>query len=643
MSRSPRIVAAALTTALVVLSTAGLGLAVAPALALLGLGAVVLLAVELTLALPTQVRASCGVALLLGGVCAGMIVSFATSDSVLAAAVTTGVSLLGLQLRADVVRAHRLAVVVAAAAGLLCLVADPAPGVAAVVLASWALAVAALVVLARLGLSAGPGIVAARNDSGRREWAFTGVVRQTAGPVGVVVVLALAGYLVTPQPSGYRPVAGLGAASGSQVGAATGAPRTSDLYTGGDLDLDRRGQLPATEVAQVPANSPAHWRMNVLDSYDGRSWSTSRVLGAGIAPDTLWPASGTERSYRVTPLVGYRGVLLAPGSVVAVDPASGVIRARNFLLVRGNAAPYEVTSPSYGSLDSGAGLPGQGVDDPSQAAWTTLPPSVTTRTRALAKRLAGGRTDPVQISRRIEAYLTSGEYTYDLQAPIAPPGRDSVDYFLFDSRTGFCEHFASAEVVLLRSLGVPARLATGFAGGEVSGDVRTLTGQDAHAWVEVYEPARGWLTSDPTPAATGSSPWSDVLKRQWVQQLLGAVLLLGLVITVFVVLRRRRRVLVPRSAITPSDPMVLALRRLGEAMRVAGVPLVRGQTVADTARILPQLGDELDLAEQHLYGSRAVPRQELYEAIDGIDAVTASLLSLASPPGSRESRSAVRR
>ena len=104
--------------------------------------------------------------------------------------------------------------------------------------------------------------------------------------------------------------------------------------------------------------------------------------------------------------------------------------------------------------------------------------------------------------RAVEDYLRANA-TYDLDSPVASPAADSVDDFLFNTRSGFCEHFASAEVVLLRSVGIPSRLASGFLAGpaESSGE-HVLRSSDAHAWVEVWVPGSGWVSSDPTAGTT---------------------------------------------------------------------------------------------------------------------------------------------
>jgi hypothetical protein len=106
----------------------------------------------------------------------------------------------------------------------------------------------------------------------------------------------------------------------------------------------------------------------------------------------------------------------------------------------------------------------------------------------------------------IDEYLST-HYTYTLDAPIPVAGADAVDDFLFVSRAGYCEQFASAAVVMLRSLGIPARLVTGYAFGDSTsspGEI-VMRNSDAHAWVEVWYPGIGWVDSDPTPSAGDSS------------------------------------------------------------------------------------------------------------------------------------------
>jgi hypothetical protein len=131
--------------------------------------------------------------------------------------------------------------------------------------------------------------------------------------------------------------------------------------------------------------------------------------------------------------------------------------------------------------------------------YLDVPASTTPETIALANQLAEGHTSTYSVIRAYEAWMAEN-VTYDLNAPVPADGVDAVHDFLFNSRPGFCEQIASALTVMLRTQGVPARLATGYAAGtrdRVAG-VWEVRGSDAHAWVEVWVPEVGWQAFDPT-------------------------------------------------------------------------------------------------------------------------------------------------
>jgi hypothetical protein len=135
-----------------------------------------------------------------------------------------------------------------------------------------------------------------------------------------------------------------------------------------------------------------------------------------------------------------------------------------------------------------------------RALYLQLPP-LDARIPKLAQQIVAGSNNNYDKAANIERYLkTRYGYTLDLTGP---PAADPLPYFLFVRRAGHCEYFASAMTVMLRSLGIPARYATGFLPGEfndVGGDY-IVRASDAHAWVEAYFPGYGWITFDPTPAA----------------------------------------------------------------------------------------------------------------------------------------------
>lgn len=126
------------------------------------------------------------------------------------------------------------------------------------------------------------------------------------------------------------------------------------------------------------------------------------------------------------------------------------------------------------------------------------------RVAELAAEVTAGAGTDFDRAMALQEYFTGpdSEFTYDLQT--APPaGDDALVEFLTVGRVGYCEQFASAMAVMLRSVGVPARVAVGFTGGSAVQDYRAITTADAHAWVEAWFPGIGWTTFDPTPLTDG--------------------------------------------------------------------------------------------------------------------------------------------
>ena len=147
---------------------------------------------------------------------------------------------------------------------------------------------------------------------------------------------------------------------------------------------------------------------------------------------------------------------------------------------------------------------------PALVPYLQLPDDLPARDVALAKSITAGVATPYDRALAIQSWLQANT-TYDLSVPREPDGVDAVDHFLFETRRGFCEHIASAMVVLLRASGVPARIVTGYGPGRrnpLTGywEVR---GADAHAWVETLIPGAGWIAFDPTfgvPSAWSTFP-----------------------------------------------------------------------------------------------------------------------------------------
>jgi protein-glutamine gamma-glutamyltransferase len=138
----------------------------------------------------------------------------------------------------------------------------------------------------------------------------------------------------------------------------------------------------------------------------------------------------------------------------------------------------------------------------------------------LAGNITAGKKRDIEQAAAIEKYLREN-YTYSLSTSKPPGGVSPVEYFLFDSKKGYCEHYATAMVLMLRSLGIPARIVTGFYGGELNtyGEYIIVRQSDAHSWVEALIKKR-WKRFDPTPAVAVGKPlaidlYLDMLRMKW--------------------------------------------------------------------------------------------------------------------------------
>jgi transglutaminase-like putative cysteine protease len=133
-----------------------------------------------------------------------------------------------------------------------------------------------------------------------------------------------------------------------------------------------------------------------------------------------------------------------------------------------------------------------------QLRLAALPYGYNPRTLAFAETLLQQEQDPVKLLQQVQAYFKSQPFSYTLSPPLL--GQHTADEFLFDTRAGFCEHYASSFVILMRALGIPARVVTGYQGGEINSvdGFMAVRQSDAHAWAEVWLAAQGWVRVDPT-------------------------------------------------------------------------------------------------------------------------------------------------
>jgi protein-glutamine gamma-glutamyltransferase len=453
------------------------------------------------------------------------------------------------------------------------------------------------------------------------------------------------------------------------------------------------------KVFTVQSPSPSYWRANALDYFSGSAWLAGAPPGAPLAPESradpdiydvppgATATTGTP-NLEVFRLAALSTPFLLSGGVPLVVNVSGhppvystVSQALRTtrplqpqasysltanvahltpidLVARGRDYPADLAADLALPFETGVSLTRQQWldtlnDSRGAQEWRGL--------YALNRQIVGRATDPYQIALRIEQYLRL-HYAYSLQPPAS---RFTSPYaaFLFDTRIGYCQHFAGAMAVLLRFNGIPARVAVGFAtGGLVGRDSYIVTRNDAHAWVEVYFPRVGWVSFEPTPgdtlpglgpsstnagfadpypsdggatsvAASGAAPPklqglpSGASAKQkgtgvgtatavshtpdwppWVVALATVLL-----VWPFARAALRRRGLHHGS---PDDRLRAALALVAADLRDYGLPVPRSQTLVETSRLLKERLDYdatpvTDRAEAVLFGGRPADKRDL--------------------------------
>jgi protein-glutamine gamma-glutamyltransferase len=252
----------------------------------------------------------------------------------------------------------------------------------------------------------------------------------------------------------------------------------------------------------VPPNAALYWRGVVLGNFDGRTWSPLRLRSDSGGPITL-KLRGVPVRYQVTLEPHGRRWLFALEMPQAVPDVHGMPASVSADLQLLAARPinervrYDVSSHIDYELQP---------NTPPQVLrqWLQLPPGFNPRTLEFAARLRSRHTSDAEMVAAVLRFFHEQDFHYTLEPP--PLGEQAVDEFLFSTRAGFCEHYAGAFVVLMRAMGIPSRVVTGYQGGEMNpaDGFLTVRQSDAHAWAEVWLQGRGWTRIDPTAAVAPS-------------------------------------------------------------------------------------------------------------------------------------------
>ncbi len=302
-----------------------------------------------------------------------------------------------------------------------------------------------------------------------------------------------------------------------------------------DVELGQIGELKknSTVVMRVQTGAPVNypllrWRGIALTNFDGRRWSSPQAKLKTKQPEPSgwislasrsqlerWPAVQVEFVILLQPLAS--DTLFAPARVmvlrgnfsgeagtyygavrhsfVNVDSTGSISNPfHNFSQVR-----YEGLSLLPVARPTQARFAGTNYPDDIRQTYLQLPVKLDPRVPELARKIVGSADNPYDQSLALESYLrTNFAYTLTLTGK---PGADPLAHFLFETKAGHCEYFATAMAVMLRTLGIPSREVNGFLPGEYNdvGADYIVRASDAHSWVEAYFPGSGWLTFDPTP------------------------------------------------------------------------------------------------------------------------------------------------
>jgi len=295
--------------------------------------------------------------------------------------------------------------------------------------------------------------------------------------------------------------------------------------------------------------------------------------------------------------------------------------------------------------------------------YLQLPPGLPERVRERAEAVTAAATDPYSKAEALQTYLRNIEYDEKIDAP--PAGVDAVDWFLFEIRKGYCDYYSSAMAVMLRTLGIPARVARGYATGEDNQDLKAylVRESDGHAWTEVYFPEYGWIEFEPTaseellvrppdpegatssvggfPAGASGEPteepedpgfdriptvappnWGPVSQPPWWQRTdwqvylvpLAPILLGWLVMWIM----RKRRLAASSLTTIAFDNMVRYARWLGIELKPSQTPY---EVAAEVSRVLEDdAGDARLIANLYVHQRYSKEHESVFEELNAEDA-----------------------
>lgn len=369
---------------------------------------------------------------------------------------------------------------------------------------SQSLLIALLMVLVLMGMLT--SLVLAQRPLGRPSiWSATKIALRCV-VMGIPVMLAL--YLLFPRMGPLWSVP-------SDAGPRTGLSDRIKLGNVAELAQDDTVAMRIKFIDVPPITSKLYFRGPVLDFFDGRNWMARPRNPTMVSADEVYPPrpSGPVTRYQVTvepskvstvPLLD--GTLLAAPTPPQTEPQ--IVRdgltwtATQALLDRA-----QIDAQAWLNIEHG---PQEG--SPLLRDWLQLPPGYNPRSiawaRALRQRPDLANADPKTLSDAVLQHIRQEPFRYTMTPGDAyldangQPEHDLIDRFWLDRRSGFCEHYATAYVVVMRAMGVPSRVVTGYQGAEINpvDGWFVVRNSDAHAWAEFWQTGTGWIRVDPTGA-----------------------------------------------------------------------------------------------------------------------------------------------
>ena len=296
-----------------------------------------------------------------------------------------------------------------------------------------------------------------------------------------------------------------------------------DLGVVGRLQTDPSVALRLTYSdlpKQPPERLAVYFRGATLDQYDGHAWFREQAAlqpadhERSVYPIKRWPDQQLDRSVAVELSPIDPTIVFLPTDAVALQvlPQMRGEGADTVTLYRNADDEYRyATEPTLGLryrvyLDSMRPACAPPLSPTERIRYLKLPPNVSNRLEKLARSWVGAEMDPLKQAALIERHLRQ-EYRYDLDSP-SGGAANPIEDFLFTTKRGHCEYYATAMAVMLRTLGVPSRDVTGFGAATYNrfGHFYVVRQSDAHSWVEAWSESSGWQRFDPTPAQTSSRP-----------------------------------------------------------------------------------------------------------------------------------------